>query len=219
MRSWEKKFLIVFALALGLWRVFELEPVQNAFFEFLAAGEIPGTNIVLAPDDVFVLLATLFSMTLLLIFRKEFNASFKKRALTSKTKKRPTKAASVKPVVVIKNVKNKNIIIQEEVDRSGTFFPVLYLPAISFRWLKRISMKMIGYVSAGWQKTKSLSARFLRYMAENLRTFWIWLEPHIRVLDKKIEKKLRSYKRTANVIEIIETVARAYAAWRRKLKA
>ncbi|MET1033104.1 MAG: hypothetical protein ABWX94_01250 [Candidatus Saccharimonadales bacterium] len=79
MTHGEKKFIIWFAAALLLWRIVHVPAIQNAFLQFLTVGEVPGMYGTLSPDTVFVILACIFSLSLILIFGKELKRSLTRR--------------------------------------------------------------------------------------------------------------------------------------------
>jgi hypothetical protein len=66
------KLGLISAIGFGLWRLWESDAVINAVILFSTAGVVPGTNIVLSPEQVYIVLGTILIVSILVIFHKEF---------------------------------------------------------------------------------------------------------------------------------------------------
>jgi|GEM_PF-1568525 len=85
MSSGEKKFVIWLGVALVLWRLVQAIPVQDAFFRFVAMGIVPGARMALTPHQVYLVLASVFSLCLVVVFWKELRRSVTRQSLTHVT--------------------------------------------------------------------------------------------------------------------------------------
>jgi hypothetical protein len=65
------KLGLICAIGFGLWRLWENDAAINAVILFCTAGVVPGTNTVLTPEQVYIVLGTVLCASLMLIFAKE----------------------------------------------------------------------------------------------------------------------------------------------------
>jgi hypothetical protein len=62
---------LVCAIGFGLWRLWENDAVINAVILFSTAGVVPGTDIVLTPEQVYIVLGAILLLSIFVIFAKE----------------------------------------------------------------------------------------------------------------------------------------------------
>jgi hypothetical protein len=84
MKASEVKFLVVVAIALAMWRLFEVDGVSTAFWSLITVGAIPGSNRELGTETMLRILCVVFGIAVFIIFRKEFFAALPHRHPKSK---------------------------------------------------------------------------------------------------------------------------------------
>ncbi len=217
MTRTQKKFLIFLAGTLALWRMAELPVVQNAFLQFLAVGQVPGTDVFLSPKAVFILLAAIFATSLILIFRKELVGSISRsRRVVAGTASRDSAAIPVKRsekgIVISRPRRIAGVNIPEgKLNLKDKIFPALYVPPLRPAIWRLMDWEM-RMLSIGYRHIKVVSVVVWFQVLRG----WRRLEPHIRRLDKIIEKRVRKNHVVSELIEIAEECWRVVAASRRK---
>lgn len=219
MRAGEKKALVVLALVLLSWRLFEEAQIEDAFLEFVTVGALPWTDKTLSPDQVLILTAALFSLSLLLIFRRELVRSFRIRAVDTTSAAVGTRSTSI----TLRRQRHKGVRIPMPSLRiRDKKLPELYLPSImpaiwrfidwemrQFVRLYRALVKMYRFLKVlaikGWKRVRSCVA-----------ALWRWLEPQIRTFDKWLEKKARKHRFASEVIEVLDDCWRTVRLYMRR---
>jgi hypothetical protein len=207
MTRGDKKFIIGLSLVLTLWRVVEMPAVQHAFLQFLAVGEVPGLKQPLSPKAVYMVVATLFSLSLILIFRKELIRSVRRYRPVGQ----PSASPNLKPepsVIVIRRLRGAvSLTIPIPKLRLGDKkLPALYVPSIPsvmpIIWrLMDLEMRMIA---AAYRSIRVASRFTWRHTRAAGIKLWSWLEPRFRSLDKRIEKRVRRNDVLSEILEIVE---------------
>lgn len=229
MRAGEKKALLIFALVLLMWRVFEVARVEDAFLQFMTVGALPWTNKVLSPDQVLLLVAALFSVSLLLIFRKELVRSFRRRAVAHR---QPTvvRAAAKEPVasppstsIVVRMRRHKGVRIpMPQLQIRDKKLPELYIPSIMptvwrvMDWEMKQLASLYRLLGKVYQWVKVHAIKGGKHAWTYGAVFWKWLEPRLREFDKWLEKKARKNRVSSDIIEILDDCWRTVRFYVRK---
>jgi hypothetical protein len=106
------KIVLWVSALIVVWQLGRSDVVLNSLFLFAAAGVIPGTNVVLQPNEVFWTLGTLLGVAVLLIFatnlRRGIIALFRRQTALEQVQQ-PVMAEAIAPVAVLpaKKIKAK----------------------------------------------------------------------------------------------------------------
>jgi hypothetical protein len=87
------KIVLWVSALIVVWQLGRSDVVLNALFLFAAAGVVPGTNIILQPNDVFWALGILLGVAVVLIF-----ATNLRRGLLALFRRRPTETDAFTPM-------------------------------------------------------------------------------------------------------------------------
>lgn len=203
MTRGEKKFLLILFIVLALWRIFELPGVATAFWDFCTAGQIPGSNRVLAPETMIRVWIAVLMLVLGVIFRKELIASLPRRIIVEENgrmiqKKSKAKKSPVVIVLPLKKVKTRRAYIRP--------FAVRLMRRMG-GVIRTAARGIFAAVVAMWQYT----VQFAKAVAKTLIRFWRWLEPHIRTFDNWINVMMHRNKKIATALEAAEEVRKGLA--------
>jgi len=236
MTRGEKKFLILFGLTLVLWRLVELPAVQNAFIQFLAAGQVPGMEKTLSPKGVFWVLAGVFSISLILIFWTDIKRSFGKRRIARVASNTANNTASNATDSDYKDISNRSdgqpvVIARPRSSRAAHIphaklslkdkkMPVLYVPSIRpFAKKVRVFLGKVGVVlrkgaAAEYDSLKTIFTFIWKVVVFVGLFVWRFAEPRIRKLDKWLERKLHKNPVASEIMEIVQECWRAVTSSR-----
>lgn len=215
--------------------------IQSAFLQFLTVGEVPGMYGTLSPDTVFIILAGIFSLSLLLIFGKEIKSSMRRRRVVSG-------AQSLGHTPVVTPISNKpapihpknepvmSIVIKRPRYFAGTPIPVLKLnlkdkklPVLYIPSLRPLGHKL----AVVGRKLGVLIRRAIVAEYDSLKTIfgflwvstvivsgqiWEFARPRIRRMGSWIGKRIRRNDLVAEILEVAEEVWRSFAPSRRKVE-
>lgn len=222
MSDAEKKTIVALGTVLALWRIVQLPPVEEAFLRFLAIGQVPGTQIILAPDTVIMALPWVFSASLLIIFRKEIRRSFrpssdrtvKQKATSPSVQDQPTKNG------VVIRAPRRHTLLQTAMPKLALpdrKLPVLYIPSIR-PFIRMIATSARSTSSWVWSYCRGITRATQKRILLIIHHTWRWLEPRIREFDRWLDKELHNNRYTAEVFEILEDCWRAARGWWGKSK-
>lgn len=224
MRAGEKKALIWLAVVLLLWRVFELAHVEDLFLQFITVGALPGTDKTLSPDQVLILVAVLFSLSLLLIFRKELVRSFRVRSVAHQQVASADKEAGLKlRSIVIRRGHHGSIRIpMSQLQIRDKKLPELYLPSPMptiwriIDWEMKQFSRLYQLLSKTYRDLKPVVIKAGRRAMEYAIMAWGWLEPQLRAFDKWLERKASKNRISSDFIEILDDCWRTVRFYVRK---
>lgn len=225
MRAGEKKVLIWLALVLLLWRLFEVARVEDAFLQFMTVGALPGTDKTLSPDQVLILVAALFSVSLLLIFRKELARSVRNGAAAVQRHSYPEATQNEdaeQPIIVRKRHPKGMRIPMPRLQIQDKKLPELYVPSImptiwrAMDWEMKQLARLYRLLVTGYQHLRTLILKGGKILGIYSVAFWRWLEPQLRAFDKWLEKKARKSRVSSDLIEIIDDCWRTIRFYVRK---
>jgi hypothetical protein len=221
MTSGEKKFIIWFALILLLWRIVEAPAVQSAFLQFLAVGQVPGTDMTLSPKGVFLVIATVFSLSLIAIFWSNLKQSFNKRRHSHA--RHQERSAIDQPVLLSKPRPFAAAQIPApKLDINDKKLPLLYVPSMRpFLQKVRNLFKKTGViarkaVAAEYDSLKTIFTFMWKVIVFVSMALWRFAEPRFRKFDKWLERKAHKNHVTSEILEILEECWRAVVTDRRK---
>jgi hypothetical protein len=225
MRAGEKKVLIWLALVLLLWRLFEVARVEEAFLQFMTVGALPGTDKTLSPDQVLILVAALFSVSLLLIFRKELVRSVRIRATAAQRHNLPEttqEATDPEPIIVRKRQSKGIRIPMPRLQTQDKRLPELYIPSVMpaiwrvMDWEMKQLTRLYRLLAKTYQRLKTIVVKGGKIIGIYSIAFWRWLEPQLRAFDKWLEKKAHKNRVSSDLIEIIDDCWRTVRFYVRK---
>lgn len=208
MTKAQKKFLIGFGLVLALWHSMHLPFVQHAFLQFLAVGEVPGRAEPLSPQAVYLLLATIFSCSLVMIFRREIMRSLRKSQYAQnpihrmRNKQPQWEEPNGGPIVIPKRTVTSAKVPEQKLSLRDRRLPALYLPPVMPTVWRFIDWE-IRIIAVIYQCMRTIISKIWTDAVFGAKSVWQWAEPYIRRFDKHIEKELRRRKSTATILEIV----------------
>jgi hypothetical protein len=229
MTTTQVKILVSVFFVLALWRVFELPGVSAAFWAFCTVGAIPGTGRTLSFEVLARSLIGLFTVIILLVFRKEFVAAFPRRTPSPEPAQTLTPVAPAalppQPLAVRRN--NIVVVLSAQADRPGlsAFRPVLIAMGVSTAWtihtlcegevvvrrsvirafalLKRSVIAACRYLQAVAVTFGQLLYALIIIFVRVVITLWKLAEPHFRAFDRYLDATLHANKSTAEVLHIL----------------
>lgn len=225
MTRGEKKFILWFGVTLVLWRVVHSPSVQDAFLQFLAIGQIPLTNTMLSPDAVFMVLAGVFSGSLLLIFHKEIAASAKGRRRHHSGQIET--AQMLTPDIVESSATDISAIIIRGSRHEGTAIPapklslrdkklpMLYIPSAR-PYVRRAGVMLRKAAIAEYDSLRTIFVFIWRVIVITVAYMWRFTKPRIYQIDKWLDRKLHQNALASEILEIIGECWRSVMVSRRK---
>jgi len=233
MTSGEKKFIIWFALTLLLWRIAEAPAVQSAFLQFLAVGQVPGTDATLSPKGVFLVIATVFSLSLIAIFWSNLKRSFNRRR-HSRTTHTHHQAEIVTNPGAGRSMADQPVLLSKPQPFSAMHIPapklsindkklpLLYVPSMqpflrkARGFLKKTGIVLRKIAAAEYDSLKTIFTFIWKVIVFVSMALWRFAEPRFRAFDKWLERKVHKNHVTSEILEILEECWRAVTADRRK---
>lgn len=210
MTHGEKKFIIWFGLALALWRIIELSVVQNAFLQFLAVGQVPITHKTLSPHGVFLVLATVFSASLLLIFRTELVRSLRRHGRSE------SQAKTVEETVVITRSRRAvEAVPAPKLGIKDRKLPLLYVPSIR-PFARKAKAVLRKAAAAEYDSLRTIFVFIWKVLVFVAIHVWRFAEPRIRRFDKWLDQELHKNHAAAEIIGVIEECWRSVSRLGRK---
>jgi hypothetical protein len=235
MTKSQGKFLVAVFLLLAIWRVFQIPGVATAFWAFCTVGAIPGTDKVLGFETLIRGLIGLFTVTVLIVFRKEFMEALPRRWPAAPVE-RPLAAVVVRPQVqqaVPLQENNIVVVLSSQADRPGlaAFRPLLIAMGVSIVWVIHSlcegetafrhfvvrSARQLGRglaIAGAYLRTAAVTLYQLVYtvvviVIRLLVRLWKYCEPYVRTFDRYIETTLRSNKRAAKALNLLGEASKA----------
>lgn len=225
MTARQIKFLVIIAVALAIWRIFEIPAVSKAFWDFCTLGLVPGTGHRLSAETVLKGLCLLFAATIMVVFRKEFMASLPKRPVSRTVKSsltQPEKASERRVIVVLKQGQSNFALRRVRPLLAGLTWLAAWTIQVTY-WVERD----VRTVSAVIARYAAASERFIykhiRIVAlqiyKAIRIFvkrvviisitaWKLAEPYCRAFDRWLDKQLHANKTTADMLQVIGTASK-----------
>ncbi|MET0779456.1 MAG: hypothetical protein ABWY71_01340 [Candidatus Saccharimonadales bacterium] len=215
----KKTFLklgLICAILYGLWRLWENDAAVNAFILFCTAGIVPGTNVELTPEQVYIVLGSILFVAIMLIFAKEVLRDI--RAVRSAWRNWRQKAimatgehhiveevtAAHSVTVTGTDLQPQTAAFAERKPEGSAPVVVIALPrqpGIFARMWRATRPKLIIAVGATLEtilkaadRTAVLASRGSLQLYRYGMQFWLWVEPYLRRFDKWLERTLKSNK-------------------------
>jgi hypothetical protein len=174
-------FLIWCSALVIVWSLGRSYAVTKAMLLFFAAGVVPGTHIVLTPNQVLLLMGGLFGLSTLLIFSREIAMLFRRKSRAPQPTVPAPQAVEPElpePVTVIPVHRGSGLAGFGSAMRTG---------------LLRVALAVVAAVVI---------------CSEYVVRAWRWGEPHIRRFDRWIEMTLKRNPRIASVLGSFEGTPR-----------
>lgn len=204
------KLGLFFAGIIGLWQLWESDTAIDAIVVFSTSGIVPGTGIVLSPEQVYMVLGGFLVLVIMALFWKQTSRPFRAllrlwqgRALRVIETPVNTAATSVnqqasKPIVTDIEGWSSEPIEQPV---------VIQLPAQPSK-LRKAWMRMRPHLVVAAGVTLELIVRGLQAAAVFLSRVsfkaygygmqaWLWAEPYLRRFDKRLERTVKRNKEVA----------------------
>src|SRR5579859_528414 len=192
-----------------VWQIGLTSAVSNAFLQFYAAGVVPGTQVVLTPNEMFLLMGALLVASAALIFRSEVGKLFRwmrkgSLAVKGDAAAPPDDSANIpanaplvepaanKPVVIIRLPRKPSAL-----ERAFTRLRPLLAPAIRAT-VRRLSMWTAVLVTVA--------------ILTSLRV-WQWAEPRFRQFDRYLDRRLHQNETTATLLAAGGQAGRLIRDW------
>jgi hypothetical protein len=209
--GWQKAVLWI-AFILCIWRFLQVPAIFDALLKFYAAGEIPGTDVVLSPDAALWFVFITSSVGALVLFLRLFVFRRSDAYVLQHAHNEPQPVVSLKPVaepqpvVAAKPSKPKRIgpsplaamagRVRTGIAHGVTAVLAYARPrlAVAGRALRRIA-------AALYRLGKKYGLRAAAFVALLLVTIWDWAKPHIHRFDTWLEVRLNQNEITSTVID------------------
>lgn len=204
------RVLILIAIALVVWRVLEVPAINEAVWEFLTIGLVPGTDVILSAETVIRLALAVFVIAFFLIFRQEFMASLPPQWFRrNRQHEKPARITSSPSVVTVLPRQSMDW------DRSALLRPIGFLAG----WLVYI----VSVICAAAEKTLRAAGVLGMIVGRKLwrmtkaATFWVvalsvrcwyFIEPSLRAFDQWLNVMVHKSKVASNILDTLD------AAWK-----
>jgi hypothetical protein len=232
MRARYIKIILWASALLAVWELGRSDAVTNALFLFATVGVVPGTNVVLSPEQVYVVLGAILAVSILLIFGSNIirgiHALFTGRISLDE----PEPATISGPVPATETPQPQAVVVMLPAQPGRlsmawrrTLGVLVVGTLLLISWMQRryphamtrlnaARSKAASGMRATWQAAKPrlrhllASARIWLRIAKELALatavhLWYWLEPRLHQFDRWLEKQ---FHRGVGVAERNETV-------------
>ncbi|HKU18546.1 MAG TPA: hypothetical protein VJP80_04695 [Candidatus Saccharimonadales bacterium] len=228
-------FLIWLAVLTAVWQVGLTPTVSNAFLQFYAAGVVPGTKIVLTPDQMFLLLGVTLALAAALIFLKEWRRLA--RALLRPKARAPevvetsipieseVSEAADRPVVIITIPKRPGLVSRALSQMSPEWQRTFQMALVHGRARRAQGMRRVRAVAAEmWRLVRVYGKRAWRHAVVGLAAvaaysligaeqLWRWCEPHCRRFDRYLNQRLHQNETTALLLAMGAQAGKLVRGW------
>lgn len=204
------KIIFGLSLVIVLWRLLQVEAFDNALLQFVTAGMIPGTKIILTPNQVYWVMGVFLLVSLIIIFLKQIV-----RALSFARHKTDTASEDVMPATAEEIAKSLDGPRPDELKKPVT--PAggqgklgSSLITLGFMWtqiepyIKAAGKKAYIYSKTACRQAYRYARAGAKWLHANAVIAWQWAEPRMRQLDKKIESRLKSNKDIEAFLHVID---------------
>lgn len=236
------KVVIWMVALLGVWGLGRSFAATDTLLLFAAAGVVPGTNTVLAPNQVLWLLGGLLALAVLLIFGSNLRRALQLWFGRGAFKGGPEEMS--KPAVVIRLPKQPGLLAQTArrirsvlasifaavAGSTRRHFPRV-VAAATRRW-QHIQQAVHATWQRRWPQARH-AQRALRAAIVSLVTvviryavhFWRWLEPYLRAFDRwlgvQYHRRLAALCKSEKVktaTRLIRETSKVIANWRTEVR-
>jgi hypothetical protein len=200
------------AAFVALKMMWDSDAALDAIILFGTAGVVPGTGVILTPAQVYMVLAAVLVLSVLLIFGKDIWRGVRRvRARLIARHKTPLEtsasapaAQAVTPVVAPITMSKPMVVITMPAQ-----------PGILVRVWRNVRPKL--FMAAGTALVVGITQsarlavvvrRFLLKMYRYGVRLWLWAEPHIRRMDRRIEATLKRNKDIAAALDVLGTASK-----------
>jgi hypothetical protein len=226
------KLGLISAIGFGLWRLWESDAVINAVILFSTAGVVPGTNIVLSPEQVYIVLGTILIVSILVIFHKEFKRDA--RAVRTAWRQWRTRGGSLAAAEVV----TEGIVAEAEAEvqakpsgvrarkkpevlpvaavaaavtgeRPAVVIPVATGPSRMQLLWRMVRPRLIIALGVTLETIIKVADRSVVWTSRaSMRVYgrcvraWLWTEPHFRRFDAWLERTLKRNKDVAAMLHL-----------------
>lgn len=219
-----QKILLWVSGLLCLWQIIQIPAIFDPILDFYAAGIVPGTSIVLAPDTVLHFLLAFLVSCITVICYWQFGRRSRRRIQTTTVAASPESATVTSPVtkrIGVPHMQQRTLAVRDEVVRyvncafvyMRSSMARLHGSAIrSWRWLRphavragHVGMAVLGRIG------NALVAVVIWILAvESALAIWTWqyMEPHIRHFDRWLERRVNANPYGARVVHVVRGIAR-----------
>jgi hypothetical protein len=183
------------------WLLLGIPSFADAVVSFLTVGAVPGTQTTLSPEQVYTLLAVIFLLVLVLVFRKDVSGLF--------VRSKDSRAPHGKPIAMPIAHPHEVVVVRGQV-----IAPRKLVTPSKWRWRLRaigraVKMSTVGVailcmssIARISRRTWTITVHTFRWLAELAVIYWRMLEPYIRRFDSWLEKKLHQYDKTSTALSI-----------------
>jgi len=204
----------------GLWWLWENDAAINAVVVFSTAGVVPGTRIVLSPEQVYVVLGGILGVAIIGIFWKQWVRAARFTRQTWRTTWREQTTHQAQAEHMAEPQTNPPIV--------ETAKPVIIAVPVHSR-LTRTWQRMRPKVIIVVGTTLEVLVRILQRLAVTLSRLafkiyeygvrgWLRVEPYLRRFDAWLERTLKANKDIAAFLHVLRELTKAaqlhIAAWR-----
>ncbi|HSX17459.1 MAG TPA: hypothetical protein VLH86_05165 [Patescibacteria group bacterium] len=206
----------VFAILYGLWKLWENDAAVNALVVFCTAGVVPFSHIVLTPDQVYFVLASIMFLAVVGIFWKQwFRAARTLRSLWRKTAVEaiadatPLVAASDASATAASVAGPKTRARKRPAPKAPIVITLAPQPGHLLRFWRAVRPRLLMAVGATLETViNSLQRMAVMLSRASLEAYrysvraWLTVEPYLRRFDKWLEHTLKSNKDMAAVLHV-----------------
>ncbi len=197
------KIIIGLVSVVGLWNLLQIESFDNALLQFVTAGVVPGTKIVLSSTQMYILLGVFLVLSFVLIFLKQL-AGGVKLLLHRKPKEAAAVAVDIDQTKADRPAKKRKEDPVVAVTIPGE-------PSALSRLWQGLKPRLADWSGLAWEQAQRLfdfgwamTRRSAFWTYSQLVRGWMLAEPRIRQLDKKIETKLKSNQDIATLLRMTD---------------
>jgi uncharacterized membrane protein len=198
--------LVVFGLAalVTVWDLLQIDAFDNAMLQFATAGVVPGTGVVLTPNQVYVVLGVVLLLAICLIFHKELVRDIRRvcAAFRRPSPVMPAEASAPAPIPVIQAKAPKPIV---DIVIPGT-------PGLLMKSVWYIRPRIAAGSRITWVVTARETRQAAQWAAKTARRYsiiawrsavraWQWAERRIRECDRLVEQRIKRNKTAASLLE------------------
>ncbi|HUC89294.1 MAG TPA: hypothetical protein VMR45_00670 [Patescibacteria group bacterium] len=202
------KTIFGLVLVVGLWNLLQIEVFDNAVLQFITAGMVPGTDIVLTPLQMYWAMGIFFVVSFCLIFFKQLKHGISSLYHLIRRTKRQEKATEFEAAAIeaATAAETEAEEVVEHIEASKLSEPVVVIAtprrpgkvSLAIQFLKPRAVRLFNFTVRHTKRLFWLSMAYARttgvYISIQTVRAWQWAEPRIRQMDKKIEQKLKSNK-------------------------
>lgn len=240
--------VLVFGAAaiVGVWDLLQIQAFDNALMQFATAGVVPGTHVVLTPGQMYVVLSVILVAAICLMFRKALvrdwrdftRTAFSRRSATPAQEPATPPAAILVPSVLPEAPVEVPPVFAERAvpapaqvpaPRPAVVITIPGSPGLLLRGMRacRQWVRPASIRAWQWVVTRSIDdtlqlAALVRQLSRatwrNAVRAWHYMEPHIRAMDARIERRVKQNATAALIIREVNhwqrRLHRHMLAWR-----